>query len=80
MHFHQIIKFKAMSKIKMSKSVDILAQIMAFRGKPNSGIIKIILKDGSTVIGLYKNVDDQKGYVELSNGRIVLFKEIERII
>ena len=69
-----------MSKITMSRSAEIIAQIMAFQGKPNGGIIKIILKDGSTVIGLYKNVDDKQKFIELSNGRVVKFKEIERIV
>jgi hypothetical protein len=69
-----------MPKIQMSRSADIITQIMAFQGKPNGGIIKIILKDGSTVIGLYKNVDEKKRYVELSNGRFVSFKDIERIV
>jgi hypothetical protein len=62
----------------MAKIADIFAQITAFRSKPNGGIIKIILKDGSTVIGLYKAV--KKRFVELSNGRLVPFNDIDRIV
>jgi len=53
-------------------------------GKPNGGIIKIILKDGSTVIGMFKNLesatDNTNGLIELSNGQKISYDEIERIV
>jgi hypothetical protein len=66
----------------IKKFNSIISQLKEFKSKPNGGIIKIILIDGSTVIGLFKNVEFKKGimYVNLSNGRKVVHNMIEKIV
>ena len=67
----------------LSNKIDsIIYQIKQFKSKPNGGIIKIILIDGSTVVGLYRKIEFIKGilYVILSNGRKVGYNQIEKIV
>jgi hypothetical protein len=63
---------------------DILSQLLSFRSKPNGGIIQIVLRDGSTIIGMYKNVEfspeTNDGNIELTNGTKISYRDIERII
>ena len=60
----------------------IIKQLKEFKSKPNGGIIKIVLIDGSIVIGLFRKIEFIKGnlYVILSNGRKVGHNMIEQIV